>query len=93
MKTAVPTAFAAALVLLAGCSSDPMDVSYSSISRNLTPELQGLAERPIDVNRNLSVTANQNWRMASGDLGRALYTDHPSRLSPFPVVSTSGLPR
>ena len=27
------------------------------------------------------------------DLGRAFYTDHPSRLSPYPVTYTSGNPR
>ncbi len=69
------------------------DVSYAAISSNLTPELAGLVERPIDVDRNLSISSNQNWRMFSDDWGRVFYTDHPSRLSPMPIVSTSGNPR
>lgn len=82
----------AGTLALTACASKN-DVSYGAISRNLTPELQGLQERPIDVSRNMRVAQNQNWRMFSDDLGRFFYTDHPSRLSPFPVVDTSGNPR
>jgi len=88
------TVLAGSVSLLAGCQGSGIDdVSYAAISGNLTPELAGLVERPIDVDRNLSITNNQNWRMFSDDWGRVFYTDHPSRLSPMPVVSTSGNPR
>ena len=104
MKTsACLTVLAGSVAILAGCQgfgyqASPFnpgadDVSYAAISGNLTPELAGLVERPIDVDRNLSITNNQNWRMFSDDWGRVFYTDHPSRLSPMPVVSTSGNPR
>ena len=96
MKTSAGLiAVIAATALLTGCkgSGDPENVSYSAISGNLTPELMGLAERPIDVDRNISVAANQNQRAFWGDLGRAFYTNHPSTLSPFPIELTSGQPR
>ena len=80
--------------VLVGCSSSsPHNVSFDAISGNLTPELQGLTDRPVDNQRNVAVTNNQNWRMMSDDLGRVFYTDHPSRLSPYPITYTSGNPR
>ncbi len=81
----------AVLLGLAGCQTDPL--SYHAIMSDLTPELQGLVERPIDVDRNLASTNNQNLRMMSDDIGRVLYTDHPSLLSPMPIIYTSGNPR
>ena len=80
------------VVLLAGCKADHDYYSYSAISKNLTPEMQGLAERPVDVDRNVRVVENVNWRLFWGDLGRVWYMDRPSILSPFPTVSTSGQP-
>ncbi len=80
-------------ICLIGCSSNPERVSYGAITHNLTPELRGMQERPIDISRNMRVAQNQNWRMLSDDLGRVFYTDHPSRLSPYPIVDTSGNPR
>lgn len=80
--------------LLAGCgSSGPHSVSFGAISGNLTPELQGLTDRPVDDERNLAVANNQNGRMFADDLGRVFYTDHPSRLAPYPITYTSGNPR
>ena len=82
-----------ASALLTGCSSDPNNVSYGSISNNLTPELRGLTDRPIDIDRHNKVTANTNSRMFWDDISRWWYTDHPSRLSPYPVGYSSGQPR
>ena len=89
------TAVVAALVLLAGCKSSTNldDVSYGAITRNLTPELASLAERPVDIDRNIAVHNNQNMRSFMNDLGRAFYTDRPSWLSPFHELQTSGQPR
>ena len=85
---------ALAAAVLVGCSSSrPHNVSFGSISGNLTPELEGLTDRPVDNERNVAVTNNMNWRMFSDDLGRALYVDHPSRLSPYPITYSSGNPR
>ncbi|UCD75244.1 MAG: hypothetical protein JSV91_15855 [Phycisphaerales bacterium] len=88
-------ALTAAFAVLVGCQGggEAEDVSYSAIIGDLTPELRGLSERPIDMDRNIWVTANQNQRMMWGDLSRALYIDHPSTLSPYPIELTSGQPR
>ena len=58
----------------------------------LTPELQGLHERPVDVHRNFAIVNNVNLRLLSNDLGRTFYTNHPSRLTPYPVMSLTGNP-
>lgn len=61
---------------------------------DLSPELLTTTERPVDVfDVNMAVTNNQNWHMMWDDLGRVFYTDHPSRLSPLPILYTSGRPR
>lgn len=78
-----------ATLTLAGCRGGD-NVSYSAISSNLTPELQTLHERPIDVDRNLAVNNNQNLRLFWDDLGRFFYTDTPSRLGPHRAIRTSG---
>ena len=91
----IGTCFAAVLAagLSVGCAShDINDVSYKSVRRHLTPELQTSIERPIDVDRNLAVTDNLNLRMMMDDLGRAYYSDRPTRLTPFPIMKSSGQP-
>jgi predicted dithiol-disulfide oxidoreductase (DUF899 family) len=92
------TLIAAMSIGLAGCAGPRAnirhaDVTFGAISRNPTPELRTLNERPSDVQRNLAVNHNQEWRMFHSDLGRVFMTDHPSRLTPHPVVSTTGNPR
>ncbi len=81
-----------AATTLVGCNSTD-DVSTNSILSNLTPELMGLDERPVDIKSHMAVTGNVDLRLFWGDLGRATYIDHPSRLSPYPIVYTSGQPR
>ena len=82
------------IAAVAGCQvSNPGDVSFDAIRYDPSPELQGLLDLPVDAQRNLAVSNNQNWRMMMDDLGRMLYTDHPSRLSPYPITYTSGNPR
>jgi hypothetical protein len=97
MKTAslsvLCTAVLCVPLILSGCARDPSNVSYRSITRNLTPELMTSHERPVDVDINLAVTRNLEWRMFWDDLGRAFYTDNPSRLRPAPTIYTSGNPR
>ena len=77
---------------LGGCKSSTDHYSYRAITSDLTPELQGVAERPVDIDTNVAVVENVNWRLMWGDLGRVWYMDRPSILSPFPTVSTSGQP-
>jgi hypothetical protein len=95
MKLALPlTALTMLAATLAGCQTgDGSAVSYKAISHDLTPELRGLEQRPIDIDAHLAYMINSNWRMMSDDLGRVFYTDHPSMLTPFPMTKTSGQPR
>ncbi len=79
--------------LAAGCQTDPNDVSFYAIRHSLTPELRGALDTHDDDNRHLAVTNNTTSRLLMDDLGRMFYTDHPSRLSPLPIVYTSGNPR
>ena len=91
--------FTIAGALLTGCESGDSngvsaanDISFEGIMANLTPELQGVHERPVDTYRGLAISNNFHLRMMSDDFGRVFYTDHPSRLSPFPVISLNGNP-
>ena len=79
--------------VLGGCASNKSPESYEAIAGDLTPDMDGLSERPIDINRNLAMMAEQNGRSFWNDLGRVFYTDHPSRLTPYPMTSLSGQPR
>ena len=53
----------------------------------------GLALTNAEARNSRAVMRDQNYRMISDDWNRMWYTDHPSRLSPFPVTYTSGNPR
>lgn len=70
-----------------------MATDFNSINGNLTPELRSTAQRPVDTRRAIGYMSNANFRMFWDDLGRAFYTDHPSTLSPYPIVLSSGTPR
>ena len=78
--------------LLTGCSN-PNDVSFNAIKGDLTPELDGISERPVDIQRSLAMNQDQTLRMFWGDLGRAWLMDQPSMLAPYYVISTNGQPR
>lgn len=60
---------------------------------NETPELRGLAHTKQEFKNMRRVSMNQNVRAANDEITRALLLDNPSRLSPWPVVDTSGMPR
>lgn len=80
---------AGSTALLGGCyspsaMSDPFSRD-SFIRASLTPELMTLHQRPVDVDNQFAIMANENWRMFWSDLARATYTDRPSRLTPEPV--------
>lgn len=57
----------------------------AQLRSNATPELMTLYQRQVDVDNSLAVMSNENWRMFVQDMGRAWYTDRPSRLTPEPV--------
>ena len=85
--------FTIAGAMLTGCGTGARQgPSFGSILADPTPELQGLYERPVDVNRNFAIVKNAHLRLLSNDLGRTFYTNHPSRLSPYPIMSLSGNP-
>ncbi len=88
MRRPIPALLLLAAASVTGCQSNPNDVSFNTVKGNLTPELQTLDESNQDVDRNLAVNFNQDFRMFWSDLGRAFYTDRPSYLSPMPVVAT-----
>lgn len=91
MKTTACLAGVLAATLLVGCNSTN-NVSYKSITSNPNPELRGLATRPADAHNAFALASSQNLRMFNDDLARTFYTNHPSRLSPFPIMYTSGQP-
>lgn len=68
---------AAVLLVAGGCQNS----KARDIRMNPTPELDTLAQREVDIDNALTVTFDENLRMAKQDLGRAFYTDRPSRLT------------
>ena len=100
MKTTTLLSLSAATLSigLAGCSTssrnyDLTDVSTKSIMNNMTPEVETLDQRSVDADIALAYYKNHNMRMIREDIGRAMYWDHPSRLSSFPILDVSGKPR
>ncbi|HVP72745.1 MAG TPA: hypothetical protein VMS30_03340 [Phycisphaerales bacterium] len=82
MKTALcVTAASIILASLTGCYG------------KYTPELEGLGHTPQEFRNMRKVSMNQNVRELNDEITRALMLDNPSRLSPWPVVDTSGMPR
>lgn len=81
----VSLALAAACTLTVGCTSSK-DKRVAKIRQNLTPELVTLYERQDDLDNNLAIYFNEMDRMFWQDLGRAWYTDRPSRLTPEPSI-------
>ena len=57
----------------------------ASLRADPTPELDTLYQRPVDVDNSMAIMSDENWRMFTEDLGRAFYTDRPSRLTREPV--------
>lgn len=86
-RSAALTVLGAGLLLAAsGCNSGSTgDRQSRLIRRNLTPELKTLYQRPVDVKNDLALMSDENLRMFNQDLGRAFYTDRPSRLTREPV--------
>jgi hypothetical protein len=72
------------VALLAGCGTSLVD-RETSIRLQPTPEIDTLYQRPDDIANTWTVMDDENWRMFVQDLGRAFYTDRPSRLTREPV--------
>ncbi len=77
---------AATLIGFVGCASEERQplTRHEQILENLTPELDTLYYREIDVVNVMAHTDNTNTRAMKGDLLRAFYRDRPSRLHPAP---------
>lgn len=83
-RPSLALAVIAGAALLVGCTSSS-DRRASQIRGDLTPELKTLGKRPDDVKNSLAIYFNEMERMMYQDLGRAFYTDRPSRLTPEPI--------
>lgn len=78
----------AAAAGLTGCSTAASQADHQQAERiraDLTPELDTLYQRPDDMSNAFTIMLDENGRMWWQDLGRALYTNRPSRLTPEPV--------
>lgn len=74
---------ASGVLLAAGCTNP---VSRDAMIRyNLSPELDTLYQRPVDVANTMALMSDQNRRMFWQDMGRFWYTDRASRLTREPV--------
>jgi hypothetical protein len=79
------------VVVLAGCVAGLSACSTDLFSRHAairyspTPELDTLYQRPADMSNAWTIMDDENWRMFTQDLGRAFYTDRPSRLTREPI--------
>ena len=73
-------------------AQDAYLTSNRTVFNDLTPELMTLTERPVDVTSDISVNTNSDIRSFWTDLGRVFMLDTPSRLSPYPIVNTTGNP-
>jgi hypothetical protein len=83
---------AALVAATVGCSSQEK-VDFKSIAARPAPEMQSMADRPVDMDRHYAYMRNTNYRAFWDDLRRMFYVDNPSRLTPFPSIDTSGQPR
>ena len=93
MRNHIRLALSAALVLcVLGCSYDINDVSYKNILRRPAPEMSSTALTKTQGDGSYAYMRNTNYRAAWDDFGRAFLISHPSTLSPYPIVRTSGNP-
>lgn len=83
MRRAAKIVMGGAFVLLAGCAQE--NLQHTKIRTDLTPELQTLNRRPVEVRSQTSLVFNSDWRQFWDDTQRALLLDRPSRLSPIAV--------
>jgi len=69
------------MALLGGCYSDDAAGRDAKVRANLTPELETLSMRPIEVDNRETLTIDENLRMANEDWNRMWLMDRPSRLA------------
>lgn len=95
MKKTLATLACMTLIGLTGCQSTGGSdgVAYSDIVGDITPEMRGLTQRPVDRHAALKYANNENVRMLWDDVARSMYLNRSSRLSPHAVYSQSGMPQ
>lgn len=71
----------ASALIAGGCSSNTAAGRDAKVRGNLTPELLTLYQRPIDADNRITLTWDENLRMANEDFGRLWLYDRPSRLA------------
>ncbi|HNB59672.1 MAG TPA: hypothetical protein PL072_06145 [Phycisphaerales bacterium] len=70
---------------LAGACSSGTPTRYEAVKADPTPNLDTLYQRPADIDNSVVLTNDENARMFIQDLGRAFYTDRPTRLTREPI--------
>lgn len=83
IRAAAVLSLSTAAVLLTGCSGSG-DSRHNQIVSNLTPELQGASQRPVEFSSRESVVTNTAARLRWEDGQRALLLDKPSALQNRP---------
>ncbi|MGE3106976.1 MAG: hypothetical protein AB7G11_13650 [Phycisphaerales bacterium] len=68
---------------LVGCAADTRD---AQIRADVTPELETLWERQVDMDNHGALMADENGRMFVEDLGRFWLMNRSSRLTPEPTI-------
>jgi hypothetical protein len=67
-------------------------VSPRIVNGSLTPELHGTALTADEVRLNRAMNTNQDGRGLHDDWERFWLLDRPTKLSPYPIMSTTGNP-
>lgn len=87
-RTAALTVFSlSTLAMLAagGCYADYSEAAAAGIRLNPSPNMDTLYQRPVDIDNNVALVTDTNWRMFNQDLGRVFMFDRPSILAPEPM--------
>ena len=75
------TVLGAGILALSGCRSNSPESRHDDVSDDLTPELDTLSKRHVEVSNRRTLTYDENWRMLQEDWERLWLVDRPSRLA------------
>lgn len=87
VKTSFGKSVCSILLLAVACQAGCQTASprHGNIVHNLTPDLMGTVNRPVDAQNMTSLTWNTGRRQIWDDFARLSLVDRPSRLSKLPV--------
>ena len=71
---------ATSAIFLTGCASN----SVQSFRNNPTLRMDARGETHDEIENQVAVTTDSNFRAINNDLGRMFFSDRPSRLTPGP---------